>query len=132
MRGLHRIPLRGVAVLRGPAAWLAIASLLVLCLGPPLHSGTSVRDSGGATAIASLHDASLPKGSAHLAGLCSLCRAIAQTRAGLRSPAFGTVAAVEATGLPLPLAARAPAPRAPWLAALGSRAPPTPVLHPDA
>ena len=128
MRELHGVSLPGVAFLRRAAAGLVVGSLLVLCFGQPFHPGAAfgARDGFAVTAPDPAVDgASLPHGGAHLPGLCSICRVIAQTRLALRSPAIATPGGVDTAGLLLPLAALDLAPRAPWLVSIEPRAPPS-------
>ncbi len=118
---------RLVALGRRAIAWLVAVSLLALCVGQPFHTGPAPAAGGGSqlcAASAESGPASLPHDGAHLTGVCSLCRALAQTRVGLRSPAPGASGAPDASGLPLPVATldrpRTAAPRA----SIEPRAPP--------
>lgn len=127
MRGPEGAPLRRVALHRRAAAWLAVAALLAISTGQPFHGGRSagVLEAIGFTASGpSVDAASPPHGGAHLPGLCSLCRAIAQTRLGLRSPVISGAGAVDAVGLRAPLAAAPAPPRSAQLASIEPRAPP--------
>ena len=128
MRKLHGVSFPGVAFLRRAVAGLVVGSLLALGFGQPYHPGAAFGARDGIAIAAScpaVDGASLPHGGAHLPGVCSICRVIAQTRLGLRSPAIATAGGVATAGLPLPLAALAAAPRAPWLASSEPRAPPS-------
>jgi hypothetical protein len=121
--------------LRRAAAYLALASLLALFYWQALHPGLAFAALDGNAVTASspaVDTASLPHGGAHLPSLCSICRALAQTRLGVRSPALATTRWVDAPGLRVALALADAAPRAPWRASIGRRAPPgaLPIQYP--
>jgi hypothetical protein len=127
MRKLYGVSLPRIPSLRRAAAALVFASFLALSVGQFFHSGaiSGARDVAAVTASSpALDAASFPHGGAHLPGLCSICRVIAQNRLGVRSPAIATAASIDALGVPLPLGTRHAAPRAPWLASIEPRAPP--------
>ena len=141
MRELQRLDLdrQGAGFRRLTATWLTIAALLGLCLSQPFHNAApivSAHASGHASGHASDHglDAAalvVAAGSdhpaqraAHDADLCSVCRATAQARLGLRlTSCLGELAA---TGPYLPLQLPAPelACSAPDLRDAQPRAPP--------
>jgi hypothetical protein len=127
MRKLYGVSLLRVPSLRRAVAALAFASFLALSVGQYFHSGaiSGARDVAAVTLSSPAVDAaSFPHGGAHLPGLCSICRAIAQNRLGVRSPAIATTAPVGAPRVSVPLGTRHAAPRAPWLASIEPRAPP--------
>lgn len=141
MRELHRLDLdRQGAGFRGlTATWLTIAALLGLCLSQPFHNAApivSAHGSGHASGHASGHglDAAAlvvaagrdhpAQRAAHDADLCSLCRATAQARLGIRvSACVGELAAARGC-LPLQLPAPELACSAPDLRDAQPRAPP--------
>jgi hypothetical protein len=79
MRELHGVSPPSVAFLRRAVAGLVVGSLLVLCFGQPFHPGATLGARDGFAVAAAVDGASLPHGGAHLPGLCSICRVIAQT-----------------------------------------------------
>jgi hypothetical protein len=120
--------------MRRTAAWLALASLLGLLCGQLLHPGVAFAARGASTPThshAAVDTAPLPHEGEHLPSLCSICRALAQTRLGVRSPAIAATGWVDAPGLRIALAPADAAPRTPWLASIGPRAPPgaLPIQH---
>jgi hypothetical protein len=127
MREFHGRSRQRVACLRRATAGLAIASLLALGSGPLFHAAAPPVPSH-AVAIADSQSAgdgaSLPHGAAHLPGLCSICRAVGQSRLGLHPTSIANVDPLDAVA-PEPLQ---PAPdaatRSPWLASIAPRAPP--------
>jgi hypothetical protein len=125
MREIRLLHPQGVAFRRRAGAWLVIASLLSLFLTQPFHATTPIAGLGGADAAVVVASGQLPAhGSPHDADLCSMCRASAQTRLGLRvALRVGEVAAHgPALALHLPAPARAKA--APQLREAQPRAPP--------
>jgi hypothetical protein len=121
---------QGVAFRRPAAAWLAIAALLSLCSSQPFHGATPIRvATAGPEASFIVAGSDLPsQHAAHDADLCSLCRATAQARLGLRiSACMGELAASGAC-LPLHLPAAEQAGAAPALRNAQPRAPPTTLL----
>jgi hypothetical protein len=128
MRVVQGASLRGVSLLRRGVAALAAASLVALSVGPYLHSrvayGAPERPAATASASA-VESASLPHGGAHVPGQCSICRVIAQTRRGLRSPAIATAGAVDTVGVSVAFVASHAAARSPWLTSGEPRAPPS-------
>jgi len=132
MRELHRLDRHGAGFRRHAAPWLTITALLALCLSQPLHSAAAIVSAHAsaqgmdaaalAVAAGSDHPA---QHAAHDADLCSVCRATAQARLGLR--VTSSLGALTATGpcLPLHLPAPALASAAPALRNAQPRAPPT-------
>ena len=133
MRELQRLDLdrQGAGFRRLIATWLTIAALLGLCLSQPFHnaapivsahaSGHGLDTAALVVAAGSDHPA---QRAAHDADLCSVCRATAQARLGLRlTSCLGELAA---TGPYLPLQLPAPelACSAPDLRDAQPRAPP--------
>ena len=119
-----------VAFRRSAAAWLTIAALFSLCLSQPFHVSVPLETSASSPAASIVAAGSgLPSQRApHDADLCSLCRATAQARLGVRVMAcVGELATTGAT-LPLHLPAPALASAAPTLRNAQPRAPPATLL----
>jgi len=131
MRGFHRYFRHCVAFRRHAGASVVIASLLALFLSQPFHAATPIGAPRGGLPTAALAMVSSPLASqaaAHDADLCSMCRATAQTRLGLRvALRVGDVTA-DGPCLPLHLPAPAPIQAAPQLRDAQPRAPPTALL----
>lgn len=127
MRELVRREGREIGGWRPAAALLTIAALLSLGLGQPLHASAPI-DAASSEALATQLTAANPLAAQHAehdADLCSLCRATAQARLGVRvSACAGDFTASEAP-LPLPLPAPELAACAPDLRDAPPRAPPT-------
>ena len=120
-------PLRsGAARRHRAAAWLTIAALFSLCLGQPLHASAPIAVANGSSQTATLAATNdlAPGQAPHDADLCSLCRATAQARLGVRLSAC--VGDLTASGACLPLQLPAPelASSAPDLRDAQPRAPP--------
>lgn len=133
MRELHRLDLdrQGAGFRRLTATWLTIAALLGLCLSQPYHNAAPVVSGHGsghgldaaALVVAAGRDHPAQR-AAHDADLCSLCRATAQARLGVRvSACVGELAAARVC-LPLQLPAPELACSAPDLRDAQPRAPP--------
>jgi hypothetical protein len=121
-RPLHR---SCVALGRRAGASLVLASLLALFLGQPLHARAPIAAVGDAPSSLALV-ASPPSAlhGAHDADLCSLCRATAQTRLGLRVAQRAGEITAGGASLPLHLPALTPAKAAPQLREAQPRGPP--------
>jgi len=118
----------GSGALRRPAvAWLTIAALLALGLGQPLHAAAAARAArvGAESVLVAAGGAATPQPAGHDADQCSLCRATAQARLGVRVSACAFDFAAIAACLPLPLPAPELAACAPDLRAAPPRAPPS-------
>jgi hypothetical protein len=131
MRGILRFSRHGVDFRRRAGASLVLASLLALFLSQPFHAATPIGVSPGGLAtgaVALVSGPLLSQAAAHDADLCSMCRATAQTRLGLRAAL--RVGDVTANGpcLLLHLPAPAPTKAAPQLRDAQPRAPPAPLL----
>ena len=101
-----------------------IASLIELLLSQPFHASERCAARGGAPALVAAGPVS-GLATAHDADLCSMCRATAQTRLGLRAALrFGVIAA-DRPCLALHLPAEAPVKAAPPLRQAQPRAPPS-------
>jgi hypothetical protein len=127
MRELDRRERRYLASRRPAAAWLTIAALLALGLSQPLHASAPI-DAGHFGAGSALVAAANPVASQHAdhdADLCSLCRATAQARLGVRVCACAGDLTASAARLPLPLPAPELAACAPDLRDAPPRAPPS-------
>ena len=125
----------GAGFRRNAAAWLTLAALVGLCLSQPFHNPApiaSAHASGHGPDSASLVVAAggdLPaQRAAHDADLCSVCRATAQARLGLRVASTLGELATSGQCLPLHLPAPALASAAPALRNAQPRAPPTSLL----
>ena len=118
--------LRQVVAFRRPAGALAvIASLLALFLSQPFHTVVPIGAAAGGTVVSN----PLPShASAHDADLCSMCRATAQTRLGLRCALRLGDIAVAGPALPLHLPAPSQTQAAPQLRDAQPRAPPSTLL----
>ncbi len=120
----------GVELRRPAAAWLTITALFTLCLSQPFH--VSVRfessPSGSAASVVAAGSGLPSQRAPHDADLCSLCRATAQARLGVR--VMSCVGELATTGacLPLHLPAPALARAAPALRNAQPRAPPATLL----
>jgi len=129
MRELDRREGRCTARRRPAAAWLTIAALVSLGLSQPLHASTPI-DAANLGAGSALVVAANPVASQHAhhdADLCSLCRATAQARLGVRVSACAGDLTTSQVQLPLPLPAPEQAACAPDLRDAPPRAPPS--LH---
>jgi len=116
----------GASLGRHAGAWLVIASLCSLFLGQPLHAGAQIGAAAGVSATLALSSAQLPsQTSPHDAGGCSLCRAIAQSRLGLRVALRLGALAANGPHLPLLLPAPSTIGSAPRLREAQPRAPPS-------
>jgi len=128
MRQLQRLLRHCVAYRHHAGASLVLASLLALFLSQPFH--TSLRLDAGrgvpAGAAVAVVPGQLPsQPAAHDADFCSMCRATAQTRLGLRlALRLGEIAA-DGPCLALHLSATAPVQAAPPLRQAQPRAPPS-------
>jgi hypothetical protein len=114
-----------VALRRRAAAAVVIASLLALFLSQPFHASLPryLGPSGAAHAASAIAGASSqPAG--HDADFCSMCRATAQTRLGLRVALRLGVVAADRPCLALHLPAEGPVQAAPLLRQAQPRAPP--------
>jgi hypothetical protein len=130
MRKFRRLLRSGVALRRPAAAWLTLATLFALCLSQPFHASAPLGSSASSPAVRVVAAGSeLPsQRAAHDADLCSVCRATAQVRLGVRVMAcVGELATTGAT-LPLHLPAPALASAAPTLRNAQPRAPPATLL----
>ena len=126
MRELQRLHRHCVAFRRHAGASLVLASLLALFLSQPFHASLRARRGPGSAAHAvAVVSGPLPsQPAAHDADLCSMCRATAQTRLGLRvALRLGEIAA-DGPCLALHLPAPAPVKAAPPLREAQPRAPP--------
>lgn len=130
MRELERLRRHDAAIPRAAAAWLTIAALLTVCLSQSFHATTPpVLATASPAASVVTAGSDLPaQHAAHDADLCSLCRATAQARLGLR--VISSLGALAATGTSVPLHLPAPAlaSAAPSLRNAQPRAPPTTLL----
>ncbi len=127
MREFRRLHRRCVAFRRQVGASLVLASLLALFLGQPFHATApfGAPQQAPATTTVAVASSTLPsQAAAHDADLCSMCRATAQTRLGLRSALrLGEIAA-DRPCLALHLPAPVPVKAAPLLRQAQPRAPP--------
>jgi len=113
----------------GAAVWLTLAALLSLCLSQPLHASTNLASASGQASIVAAGGALAAQHAAHDADHCSLCRATAQARLGVRPSACVADLAAAGACLPLPLPTPEIACCAPDLRGSPPRAPPlAPVL----
>ena len=131
MRDLRRLHRRCVAARRRAGASVVVASLLALFLSQPFHATAPIGEPHGirAAAAGAVVSRELPSRAApHDADLCSICRATAQTRLGLRvTLRLGELTAY-GPSLPLHLSAQASARPAPELRDAQPRAPPFALL----
>ena len=129
MRELQSFLRRCVAFRRHAGASVLLTSLLALFLSQPFHAAAPLGSANLATAAGSAVSVQQPThGAPHDADLCSVCRATAQTRLGLRvALRLGEVSA-EGPCLTLHLPAPAPARASPPLRATQPRAPPSTLL----
>jgi hypothetical protein len=125
IRPLRDFPPQPVALRRHVAAWAVIASLFALLLGQPFHASAPARARGGAPALLAAAGPASALASPHDADFCSMCRASAQTRLGLRTTLRAVAAAPTGASLVLKLAAPAPIKAAPLLRQAQPRAPPS-------
>jgi hypothetical protein len=128
MRELRLLHRRCVALRRQAGAAVVLASLLALFLSQPFHASLPRYPAAGnaahATAVA-ITGPSSSHAAGHDADFCSMCRATAQTRLGLRlALRLGEVAATRPC-LALHLPAAAPVQAAPSLRLAQPRAPPS-------
>ena len=114
---------------RAAAAWLTLAALLSLCLSQPPHASASLANTSSQASVVASGSPLAPVQAAHDADHCSLCRATAQARVGVRpSSCVGELASNEAS-LRLVLPTPELASSAPDLRSAPPRAPPrSPVL----
>jgi len=131
MREFHRLYRHCVGFRRHAGASVVIASLLALFLSQPFHAaapmGTSrgvLADTAGAAVSSQLPSQAAP----HDADQCSMCRATAQTRLGLRVALRLDEVSADGPCLPLHLPAPAPTQAAPLLRDAQPRAPPATLL----
>lgn len=125
MRELRRLHRSCVALQRRAGAWVVLASLLALFLGQPLHATAPIGAPENApSSLALVSSPPTAQGGAHDADLCSMCRATAQTRLGLRVAQRAGEIAADGASLPLHLPALTPAKAAPQLREAQPRAPP--------
>jgi hypothetical protein len=112
------------------AAWLTIAALFSLCLSQPFHVSVPFEASASSPAASIVAAGSgLPSQRApHDADLCSLCRATAQARLGVRVTFCAGEISMTGACLPLHLPAPALACAAPALRNAQPRAPPATLL----
>lgn len=131
MRELLRLHRHCVAIRRQTGAWLVLASLLALFLSQPFHASTPSGAPRPGPATTAVSAASPPSQAEHDADLCSMCRATAQTRLGLRVALRLAEIAADRPCLALHLPAPELAKAAPQLRAVQPRAPPAslPLLH---
>jgi hypothetical protein len=124
MRELREPSRLRFALRRRATAWLAVASFFGLLLSQPLHASIPA-SAGGSAATQVVAPGDLPAHyAAHDPGLCALCRAAAQKRFDLRTPA--PAIAVAGSSLPLHLPAPVSPGSAPELRSARPRAPPAP------
>jgi hypothetical protein len=128
LQRLHRdcVAFRRREHARRAGAALVLASLLALFLSQPFHASApfGAPQPGLPTAAVSVASSALISQAAHDADLCSMCRATAQTRLGLRlALRLGEIAA-DRPCLALHLPAPVPAKAAPQLRQAQPRAPP--------
>jgi hypothetical protein len=131
MREIHRFSRHCVAFRRQAGASVLIASLLALFLSQPFHAATPIGVPRGVPSgtTAAVVSSQLPsQASPHDADLCSMCRATAQTRLGLRVALRVGGIAADGPCLPLHLPALAPTRAAPQLRDAQPRAPPAALL----
>ncbi|HEY8156175.1 MAG TPA: hypothetical protein VII72_18740 [Myxococcota bacterium] len=125
MREIRRLHPSRVAPRRRASAWAVIASLIALFLSQPFHATARFdAPAGSASSTAWVASPAASPGGAHDADLCSMCRATAQTRLGLRAAQRAGAIAPDGASLPLHVAALAPAKAAPQLREAQPRAPP--------
>lgn len=132
MRELQRLRRHCVAFLRQECARkagasLVLASLLALLLSQPFHASAlfgAPQEGLPTTSVAAASGPPVPSQDAHDADLCSMCRATAQTRLGLRlALRLGEIAA-DRPCLALHPPAPVPVKAAPPLRQAQPRAPP--------
>jgi hypothetical protein len=122
MRKLERLP-KDCAFRRAGAA-VVLASLLALFLSQPFHASLPLPLGSGAAGAAAITSPSPSQPAGHDADLCSMCRATAQTRLGLRPALRLAEMAADGPCLALHLPATAPVKAAPSLRHAQPRAPP--------
>ena len=114
----------GGALRRRAGAAGVIASLLALFLSQPFHASLPLPLGSGAAGASAITSPSPSQPAGHDGDLCSMCRATAQTRLGLRvALRLGEIAA-DRPCLALHLLAAAPVKAAPPLRQAQPRAPP--------
>ena len=114
-----------VALRRRAGAAVVIASLLALFFSQPFHASLRyLGPSDAAHAAAAIAGASPSQPAGHDADFCSMCRATAQTRLGLRVALRLGVIAADRPCLALHLPAEAPVKAAPPMRQAQPRAPP--------
>jgi len=131
MRGVHRFSRHCAAFRRHAGASVVIASLLALFLSQPFHAAVPIAAAKGvlAATAGAVVSSQLPSQAApHDADLCSMCRATAQTRLGLRVALRVGEVSADGPCLPLHLPAPAPIKAAPQLRDAQPRAPPATLL----
>ena len=125
MRELLRSTRHCLALRRHAGASVVIASLLALFLSQPFHGAAPIAAPTGFLAAGAVLASQLPTQAApHDADLCSMCRATAQTRLGLRVAVRVGEVSADGPCLPLHLPAPAPIKAAPPLRDAQPRAPP--------
>jgi len=131
MREFHRLYRHCVGFRRHAGASVLLASLLALFLSQPFHTAAPMGASQGVladTAGAAVSSPLPSQAAPHDADLCSMCRATAQTRLGLRvALRLGEISA-DGSCLPVHLPAPAPTQAAPQLRDAQPRAPPATLL----
>jgi len=127
MRHCDRASPQRVALWR-PTSALLVASLLSLLASQPFHERSAAGASGAAAVVASGAGAGpdAPREAAgHDRDHCVQCRAVAQTRLGLRAPAHDGALASQGPALALHVAAPDRLVAAPEPCVAGPRAPPS-------